>query len=583
MNTIQPILFFIIILSLTLYVLHVSSEAFRRWVGRLLRKFHAEPVAALTRDEVIGKLNEALRQLNCRPQWTREGSHSYAVYQFQTGHFHLRVDETPSVVRLSFFNCFETGLDNIHYVRTLCNQAGLNSSNERIVYTLDDKEQNINIHILSQVSVHEPQMADALQHRMQDIFVWQATFVNHFREMVESDEDTYLKDGELGTSQITHELYLMREQELLHQEVGNIRETPSEGLTVARWAELALQSPAFTPVGLTFSDPAIAPLNDKAAIAGYRLADALVGEGRFRREEVTLVLSYYDSRHPEEKQKAVLYLHAQNGDGQTLYYRITSMTVPGGEDIVAGITGTGRSPRVRWMLAAVDLTTDKHRHDEFVYMWKEAQEKLRNGEESSLTDDQKLIARFADVSVAGYLYRGHKLFLNRRYAEAVPFLDVAFRQLHPRYHKLKAAQKEQFMNVCYYIGFCYMQLEDYTRAYYYLDILSGSNRILFAQELVNCLVNAGDLRALNYINGLIEQIDLRHDDDDDDDEPDDRYTDFYHFLERRKAYVLIELSRFDEAKELLQRMLDEPANSDFAIRELAYLQNIEEAMPPEAS
>ncbi|MDD7530612.1 MAG: hypothetical protein PUK16_06650 [Prevotellaceae bacterium] len=583
MNTIQPILFFIIILSLTLYVLHVRSEAFRRWVGRLLRKFHAEPVAALTRDEVIGKLNEALRQLNCRPQWTREGSHSYAVYQFQTGHFHLRVDETPSVVRLSFFNCFETGLDNIHYVRTLCNQAGLNSSNERIVYTLDDKEQNINIHILSQVSVHEPQMADALQHRMQDIFVWQATFVNHFREMVESDEDTYLKDRELGTSQITHELYLMREQELLHQEVGNIRETPSEGLTVARWAELALQSPAFTPVGLTFSDPAIAPLHDKAAIAGYRLADALVGEGRFRREEVTLVLSYYDSRHPEEKQKAVLYLHAQNGDGQTLYYRITSMTVPGGEDIVAGITGTGRSPRVRWMLAAVDLTTDKHRHDEFVYMWKEAQEKLRNGEESSLTDDQKLIARFADVSVAGYLYRGHKLFLNRRYAEAVPFLDAAFRQLHPRYHKLKAAQKEQFMNVCYYIGFCYMQLEDYTRAYYYLDILSGSNRILFAQELVNCLVNAGDLRALNYINGLIEQIDLRHDDDDDDDEPDDRYTDFYHFLERRKAYVLIELSRFDEAKELLQRMLDEPANSDFAIRELAYLQNIEEAMPPEAS
>ena len=41
---------------------------------------------------------------------------------------------------------------------------------------------------------------------------------------------------------------------------------------------------------------------------------------------------------------------------------------------------------------------------------------------------------------------------------------------------------------------------------------------------------------------------------------------------RRKAYLLVSLGRYDEAKTILTAMLKEPENSDFALNELAYIQ-----------
>lgn len=46
------------------------------------------------------------------------------------------------------------------------------------------------------------------------------------------------------------------------------------------------------------------------------------------------------------------------------------------------------------------------------------------------------------------------------------------------------------------------------------------------------------------------------------------------FLKRRKAYILIDKNRISEAIILLQEMVDEPLNKDFAQRELQYLEKI---------
>ena len=50
---------------------------------------------------------------------------------------------------------------------------------------------------------------------------------------------------------------------------------------------------------------------------------------------------------------------------------------------------------------------------------------------------------------------------------------------------------------------------------------------------------------------------------------------FLAFLNRRKAYLLVEKGRLEEAKGLLKRMLEDPASADFAISELAYIQKLE--------
>ena len=67
-----------------------------------------------------------------------------------------------------------------------------------------------------------------------------------------------------------------------------------------------------------------------------------------------------------------------------------------------------------------------------------------------------------------------------------------------------------------------------------------------------------------------------HNADDDDDEqyePSNTQLDsFISFVRRRKAYLLVSLGRYDEAKTILTAMLKEPENSDFALNELAYIQ-----------
>ena len=46
----------------------------------------------------------------------------------------------------------------------------------------------------------------------------------------------------------------------------------------------------------------------------------------------------------------------------------------------------------------------------------------------------------------------------------------------------------------------------------------------------------------------------------------------YNFLSQRKAYLLVSTGNYEEAERLLKMMLDSADNSDFALKELAYIQ-----------
>lgn len=104
---------------------------------------------------------------------------------------------------------------------------------------------------------------------------------------------------------------------------------------------------------------------------------------------------------------------------------------------------------------------------------------------------------------------------------------------------------------------------------------------LYSKAYINCLVNSGDFRALCVLNSILNQLsDITshlHDNDDDDDDDDSRpnmaqLNAFENFVRRRKAYLLVSLGRYDEAEHLLKLLLDDPDNSDFALNELAYIQ-----------
>ena len=82
----------------------------------------------------------------------------------------------------------------------------------------------------------------------------------------------------------------------------------------------------------------------------------------------------------------------------------------------------------------------------------------------------------------------------------------------------------------------------------------------------------GDFRAERLIDTLLTQTQgNRHNGET---ENEGYVQKFISFLQRRKTTLLIRRKKYNEAEELLKRMLNEPDNSDFALHELATIQRL---------
>lgn len=131
--------------------------------------------------------------------------------------------------------------------------------------------------------------------------------------------------------------------------------------------------------------------------------------------------------------------------------------------------------------------------------------------------------------------------------------------------------KEEYYVICYHIGFVYLTLGYFEKAYYYLTNAKRNSSIHAIRDFTNCLVEMKDTGALEYIYSMVSlvgsQIKMYGD---------EKNTLFplYHFLRRRAAQVLVNLKYYSQARELLYQMLGEEENREFAERELQYLESM---------
>ncbi len=131
-----------------------------------------------------------------------------------------------------------------------------------------------------------------------------------------------------------------------------------------------------------------------------------------------------------------------------------------------------------------------------------------------------------------------------------------------------------FFAICHLIGACYMQFQQWERACFYLELTLPTRQYGFIQMYINCLVNSHDFRALGQIDAYLQEVQATMDGeryDEDSEELSDMEA-FSTFLYRRKAYVLAENERYDEAEKLLKKLIDDPSSNSFALKELAYVQ-----------
>lgn len=567
---------YILLLSILAIILFLPKnwEGLIPYLRQMFGKQIIYPEDMKTKERLI---NKALLSLSCDPVWGDDGVSRLVKYDYQNGHFCMRIEPHKSFVRLSYLFFFNTSMEHLSLVRSLCNQVNMNSEIERIIYSLNEEQNEIDLHIITGVKPTEEDTAEMLRRVMANIFGWQNAFVRRFDEVMNETKEQDGEDKELDDAEWQRELFLLRQQELTHQEPNEIRTSVMTPLALETLVRKVMGLEGFVPSEMTVTGVGTTTVTGRDEVASYNLAKPLIQGQAFVCQEAMVRLTYFDLRQPDVRRQMAIHLKSEKSDGQALYFRVTMTIVPLSVSRKVHFESDLNRTEANSVLVAYDLTSPKQRTDEFLYMWKEAQEKQKKGETDGLTAEQQMISECVDRETAKNLYHGRQLYLCERYYEALLYLEDAFNDLAPYFDYMGKTVLEKFHDLCYYIGFCYTELKQYQKAFYYLDIISGLRRITYTTELVNCMVNSGDVRTIPFINSLITQMQLVQDmDDEEEDESQDHIDKFINFLKRRKAYVLVERRQYAEAKTLLNELLDDLESHDFAIYELSFIEKNEQ-------
>lgn len=250
---------------------------------------------------------------------------------------------------------------------------------------------------------------------------------------------------------------------------------------------------------------------------------------------------------------------------KVLYYRMTLDRVGDvfDQDTLNPDAYTKRS------LVEISLTSDREDYWEAKYMIDDAFDKQEGNKYSELSDQQKAVLAYADASIQKDLYWGQKFYNARCYYQALYYFRRIYAYHSRQWSQLSAVQKDNYYQISFYLGFVYMELGLKEKAYYFLNNARKSDSIVCAEEFVNCLCNLNDPFAIDHIQKYLTYVSEMLEDD-----ADENLILFFRFLNRRLAYILINLHRFDEAEQLLNRMIEEGEDVDFARSELDYLNEI---------
>ena len=202
------------------------------------------------------------------------------------------------------------------------------------------------------------------------------------------------------------------------------------------------------------------------------------------------------------------------------------------------------------------------------YMIDEANDKVNAGNSDKLTDEQRLVLSYTNPVSQLALYWGKKYYNNRCYFQSLFYFNQIYWHLKNLRQEWNEEQSRLYYEVCYYIGFIYVDLNMYDKAFYYLYMAQTQHSIGATQEFANCLCNMNDPSAKQYLQSKInEVVEIMNKSE----EEAERLYDFYLFLKRRYVYVLIEQGGYDEAESILKKMIENEECVEFAKDELDYI------------
>ena len=269
----------------------------------------------------------------------------------------------------------------------------------------------------------------------------------------------------------------------------------------------------------------------------------------------------------EKAEMLVSLVKIDGSTTKTLFYEMATNITPLRHDV---ILPTDELVTKRTLIE-VRLTTENEDYWEAKYMIDEANDFLKGNSDKAPGADKRIMLAVVHPNFQQDMYWGEKFYCDRCYLQALLHFQRVLDYYKQNWESLDDRAKTIYYQLCYNIGFIYMEQREYEKAFYYLYKTRGTDRLGDLQEFINCLCNMKDPDTAPYLQSLIDRmLDMRKENE----EEYENFHPFYLFLLRRLAYVLINQRQYGQAEALLHHMIEKDENADFAKKELEYLHQL---------
>lgn len=506
----------------------------------------------------------------------KEKDGSTFEYEYQGGHFVTYVYNNSAFLHIIFPGIASDELDYATIYAETCNK--LNSFLHPVKFVAGINENTVHMDIVSTIPLPTlmPDYKEFLQSIFSEIYRASRHGVDKLKQQIDASETAEEGDDEYAKLCDYRKTQLLREKELSHDTQNPFkrgRSTVEPYVTLESYLKEVYDIYLDSVAMLEIIGDEVTRIEDANEIKKKLILSPVVDYSEDGRVEVSRmaanILVYLKSDENDNSFGNILTIHlrVESETKDVVLVRASSLLPPQGETAKHSIES---EMQAHTLLLGVDTRTSKEKIDEFVFMQADAEDKIMSGKEDELTDAQRAIF-FSENSVIGYeLYWANKYCDSKRSLDALSYFKHAYELMEQSRHMDKGEDERWlFYHVAFLIGYCYLDLNNPEMAYFYLDVSrAGLDRVVDHEEYINCLVSRRDFRTLSLLDNVIKQFEEQKDQF----EGNDRMLAHYHFLQRRRSYVLIDMGEYAKAESILKKLLDVEDSKEFALNELAIIQ-----------
>lgn len=587
-------------------------------IPQTLGKSHkdAPATAAPSNDDIKQCLIRSLQQLNCTLVETNDNENFSVLFEYQGGHFSMLYNNDPDCgIRIFYPGVIDVPLDCIDGLRHLCNEINSLASLASAIYTIREEDKLIYMHIKSDLPATADGniMVENLRKAIRACFSLRNAASEFYYRWKANAGDDLTSDIEYTHHRDEHLSQLFAEGELKHEEgnepfFGHISADRRDALRIGTLCETLgiLDDCGLTELNVIGPKYVTAAFEDnpEEEVTG-RVVEEHIMENFGTEDNEIRNFCLIDLFEPEKEAdksfdwrgSAMLkidYCKNLSEDSSNIvcgscfifiegilstedcYYFRVNYFVPTLQAIhsdQASMLGSKSAFTSGCFLAGYDRRSEQSAKAEFDFMWNEAHDAQPAAQSEEIDPRIQELRTFLIREEGHYAYWGNRYMQEERFYEAYINLQRLWSMQNKRYHKMTKAEKEQFYEISFRVGFCLYELKLYRPALHYLAITEfGEQRVQHLKVFINCCIAAGDFRARSMVEKSLEnaETNMREAKENGIDIP-DYITEHYDFLRRRKIYLLIDDNNLDEAENICKQMLDEPRNADYAINELSYI------------